>query len=135
MVNLRHKIHVKNGKIEFYNLPLFNKNVRSYEGKDAFLVFRDYKDKRSDNQNRYYWGVVLKFIGEELGYFPEDIHEFLKQKLLVGKEITIGDVKFYVPSSSSSLNTTEFEDYLAKVRAWAVQELKLVIPLPNEVEY
>jgi len=135
MINMKHKIKVNNGKVDFLNLPLFNKDLKQYEGKEAFLVIKPYKDSRSDNQNRYYWGVVIKLLCDEIGYLPEEMHEILKQKFLSTRTVKIGNEEYSISDSSSTLNTTEFEDYLSKVRTWASQDLELLIPLPNDIEY
>ena len=135
MINLKHKIKVTNGKVDFLNLPLFNKDLKQYEGKEAILIIKPYKDSRSDNQNRYYWGVVIKLLCDEIGYLPEEMHEILKQKFLSTRTVKIGGEEYSIPDSSSTLNTTEFEDYLSKIRTWASQDLELLIPLPNDIEY
>lgn len=31
-------------------------------------------------QNRYLWGVIYKTLSSELGYHPEEIHEYFKKK-------------------------------------------------------
>ncbi len=135
MINYKHKIRVINGKARFLNLPIFKKDLQQYEGLEAFLIIKPYKDNRSENQNRYYWGVVIKMLTEELGYLPEEMHEVLKQKFLISRTVKVGNTEYSIPDSSSTLNTTEFEDYLSKIRTWASQELELLIPLPNDIEY
>lgn len=135
MINYKHKIRVINGKAQFLNLPIFKKDLQQYEGQDAFLIIKPYKDNRSDNQNRYYWGVVIKLLADELGYLPEEMHEVLKQKFLVSRIVKVGNTEYSIPDSSSTLNTTEFEDYLSQIRTWASQELELLIPQPNDIEY
>ena len=107
--------------------------ISSLDG-DVSVIVKKWRESRSDNQLRYYWGVVVKIISEETGYTKEEIHEVLKSKFLwdyvnfEGKEIMI-------IRSTSDLNTSSMEEYLSEVRQWASAELSLYIPLPNEVEY
>lgn len=41
------------------------------------VVVRPYRAKRSDEQNRYWWGVVVKTFAETVGYEMEEVHQFL----------------------------------------------------------
>ena len=114
--------------------PAFNYAERLLRttNKPITVVITKQKLQRSTSQNAYYWSVILKIIGDELGYFPEEIHQafatmFLKQI------IKIGDQSIETYRSTTKLKTDEFEDYLAKIRIFASSELGILIPLPNEV--
>jgi hypothetical protein len=92
---------------------------------------------RSLIQNRYYFGVVVKMIANEMGDEPIIVHEILKAMFLEQVEMvkskktdTVVEVRWI--KSSSELSTTEFEEYLEKCRKWAAEFLQLPIPLPNE---
>ena len=50
------------------------------EGKRVELILRKQKSKRSDQQNRYYWGVVIEILANHCGYEAEEMHEALKIK-------------------------------------------------------
>lgn len=98
---------------------------------------RAYRKDRSNQQNRYYWGVVLKALGDHTGYTPDEIHEFLKQNFLHRNYIRIvtkkgTPLKANIVRSTTDLTTTEFEDFMTKVRQWASLELSCWIPEPNE---
>lgn len=131
----KHRITVENGKVKFVDLDLFNQELVRYEGKEATLIIKPLRKSRSDNQNRYYYGVVIKILSEELGFLPDEMHEVLKQKFLTSETIKIGSEEFVIVKSTASLNTVEFEDYLSQIRSWASMELNTLIPLPNDVEY
>jgi len=106
----------------------FTEHIKSLDGKFIQLVVRRYRTNRSNNQNRYYFGIVIKILGDELGYMPDEMHEALKWKFLRkgGKLETV--------KSTSSLTTIEFEEYLELIRIWALRDLEIAIPLPNEVD-
>lgn len=91
---------------------------------------------RSTNQNSYYWGVVLTMIAEETKHTTEECHEFMKSMFLPREFKKIGGVEKEIQKSTTTLSTSEFEDYLEQIRAFAAsdEELHLVIPLPNEVD-
>ena len=86
---------------------------------------------RSQRQNAYYFGVVLKTIGDDVGYTVEEMHQLMAKEFL-SYEKSPGEL---FVRSTTSLNTKEFEDYLAKVRRFAATELSIFVPLPNETEF
>lgn len=131
---MKHLAFVKNGKLEIANKDNFKKNVRELEDKQVFIFLSERKKKRSLNQNAYYWGVVVDMLAEHLGYFPEEIHEVLKQKFLPKKEIQIMNKNVIIPESTTQLSTKAFEDYTEKIRVWAALELNFVIPDPRQIE-
>ena len=85
---------------------------------------------RSQKQNAYYWGVVLKTIGAELGYLPDEVHQLMQKEFL--KYEHLGEI---FVKSTTKLNTKEMEEYLANVRRFASTELSILIMLPNETEF
>jgi len=135
MINIKHRITVEKGKVKFSNLSLFNEDLRQYEEKEAYVTIRPYKNNRSDHQNRYYWGVVVKMLSDELGYFPDEMHEALKLKFLPKKTISMANESFIIADSSTRLSTMDFESFLSQIRTWASSDLGVLIPLPNDVEY
>jgi hypothetical protein len=86
---------------------------------------------RSQKQNRYMWGVVYKILGDELGYLPEEVHQFCGDMFLKYEKPT-GEMFI---KSTTRLTKPEFEDYLEKVRRFASVELSISIPKPNETEF
>src|SRR5690606_35147705 len=101
----------------------------------SYLIeLKKYRDNRSNNQNAYYWGVVLKILSDFTGFEPDEMHEVLKAKFIKPKqrELPNGEI-VDLPVSTKDLNTEEFENYLGLVRRFADIELHCIIPLPNEV--
>lgn len=126
------KVVEKDGKIQLdiYEKPRFKRYLRTLLGVPAVEVFvRELKRRRSDRQNRYYWGVVVALLAEYFGYSREEMHEALKMKFLrkepPDKPATV--------RSTTDLSTQEFEDYLEEVRQWAAEFYGIDIPLPDEV--
>lgn len=120
---------IKNGKIAFNNEGQFNDYLLSLEGKEVEVVVRKWKKERSNNQNRYYWGVVIKLLSEYLGYTDEEMHDALKMLFLKDESRKVPTLR-----STTELNTVEFEKYLENIRMWAAQMFGFYIPTPNEVE-
>lgn len=120
---------VKGGKVLLDLRREFDRYASSFEGKRIQLVLKKYKTQRSIEQNKYYWGVIIKILSEEFGYFPEEIHDALRFKFLrvSGRVLSIA-------KSTTELTTIEFEIYQEQIRVWALTEHQIKIPLPNEVE-
>ncbi len=92
---------------------------------------------RSQQFNRYYWGVVVAALAEHTGYTPDELHEVLKQKFLPHVLALLdgnGEVKgeFVMGGSTRTLKTDEFMAYVEQVRRFASEELDVYIPDPNE---
>lgn len=121
---------VANGNLSLDDKRQFTIHLNNLNGKRVQLTLEKVKHKRSNNQNAYYFGVVLKLLSEHTGHDPEELHDALKFKF--GEKRYHGNL--LIPASTKNLDTIDFEKYLDKIRKWAVEELRVVIPLPNEVE-
>lgn len=121
------------GKLQFERQAEFKHYLKSLKG-DVQVTISKRKKIRSIAENSYYWGVVIKIVSDEMGLLPDETHEFLKSLFLkMGMEVK--GKRYEVTRSTTLLSTIEFEDYLAKCRAWTSMELNTYIPEPNEVEY
>lgn len=105
------------------------------DGKTVQITVRETGKPRSNNQNRYYWSICVGMIADETGHTAEEVHEFLKAKLLPRYTVTIASESISATKSTSDLSTDQFETFLNHVRAFAAIELGLTIPLPNESVY
>lgn len=89
------------------------------------------ESKRSKRQNKYIHGVVCKYISAETGQDPDSVYEFLKLKFNY-KIIIIKGIEHKVGKSIAGLSTSRFEEICAKARMWALEDLGITIPKPNE---
>ncbi len=116
-----------------FNQAGYRALLNHFAGKRVILSIAAQKKDRSDNENRYYWGVVVKILGDELGYSSDEMHEALKFKFLRMEAEPDGKRRLETVRSTATLKTDEFEDYLDRIRMWAAADMGIVIPLPNEV--
>lgn len=86
------------------------------------------KRKRSLPQLRYYWGVIVSLICEDTGYFKNEVHQILGGMFLSYNR----DGRMFI-RSTGDMNTLEIEQYFEKCRIWAMNDLNIRIPLPNEM--
>jgi hypothetical protein len=91
------------------------------------------RDNRSNKQNRYYWGVVIAILSEFTGFTPDEMHYDLKSRFLKYYKVipSTGEERLLI-RSTSKLSTEEFEKYVEEIRRWAITELDVYIPSPNE---
>lgn len=120
--------------------------VAAFNDTDIEVTFKRKRKRRSNPQNRYYWGCVIPAIVHAMIDLGNDalqignsehgelVHEFLKSKLLDnGDEIQgIEGLIFKLPPSTKKCTTIEFDIYMENVRKWAAENLSISIPEPNE---
>lgn len=128
---------VVGGCIQKYTRERIADFLRSLEGKLVEIKISIPKNKRTQKQNSFYWGVVIPFVTSFFQEYGNDfdqmqVHEYLKSE--VGKMDTIVKLPTGVARISGStqkMSTKEFEDYITKIRAWGA-EWGLSIPFPRE---
>lgn len=90
---------------------------------------------RSLPQQKYYFGVIVKIISDELGYSVNQIHEMLKQEFLfeiLHIKTKTGIKEKRIVKSTTEITTAEAEQFYSDIRQWASIELGCWIPEPNE---
>lgn len=93
--------------------------------------------RRSDPQNRYYWGVVIEsvrhgFLGIGYELTKEETHFFLKEKF---NAITIENkegVTIEVPGTTTQMTKSAFSEYVEKIARFSAEFLGIVIPEASE---
>ena len=115
--------------------------VASFEGKDCIFSIEKVKKTRSNNQNAYYWGVVLPIVQSGLkdcwGEFrtTKNIHyNILLSKFAPENEIVNIETGECINEkiSSSEMSTSQFMDYISEIQKWSAEFLGVDIPNPNE---
>jgi len=129
---------IESGRLKLEDKPALDKFLANKKDGRVFMTLQTMQKPRSNNQNRYYWGVVIKLLAEHTGDNPDDLHAFLGAKFLT-KEIEVGlDGKYkdraFITESTTNLSTVAFEDYMSKCRMWASMFLSVYIPEPNECD-
>ena len=113
--------------------------IRAFEGKIVDLTIRRATKQRSENQNRYYWGVIVPIwqdlLLKEWGELrnKEYTHEFLKANCGYEERVNeaTGEI-LRVPKSTTENTTVEQEEYHTACRLLAHDMFGVEIPLPNE---
>ena len=104
---------------------------------DYIVSVKKQRNTRSNMQNSYYWKCIIQGLAEELGYFPNEMHDALRAKFLSEYEmISFNDNQIAINKigSTTALNTKQFEQYTEQIRVWALTDLGIRLMLPNEYE-
>ena len=121
------------------NRSLLSTAFKSFEGCRISVTVQKERDKRSSQQNRYYWGVVIKLIADGLTdqwgevFTADETHEFLKQNFNFEEIINQDTGEVYRKTLSTTANDTyDFSQYVEKCRDFAASYLGVNIPDPDE---
>ena len=104
-------------------------------GNDYIVDVKKQRNNRSMMQNNYYWKCIVQTLSEELGYYPNEMHDILKVKFSSewqSIEVNNNKVGLQVINSTATMDTKEFEIYAEQIRIWALSELNIRLMLPNE---
>ncbi len=136
--SLEFSVLVSGGQLSDQTAKQIASAIRSFDGKRVTVTIREQKRRRSTQANAYYWSCVIPPIVtmfREAGNMvdADDVHLFLK--LRVGKLAQV----FVTPDgevikslgSTAKLSVSEFQDYIARIKAWAAEH-GVLIPDPNE---
>ncbi len=96
------------------------------------VEIKEYKPKRTNLQNRYYW-AILNFISSETGNETEYLHEYFKNKYLPGWYQLVFNEAIII-NTTKSLNTKEFADYIEKISIF-VSHFGVMIPRPEDKNF
>ena len=102
---------------------------------DYIVEVKKQRNNRSNMQNSYYWKCIVQGLAEELGYFPDEMHDTLKVKFASEwQSIEINDkqIGLQTVNSTARMNTKDFEVYADQIRIWALSELGVRLMMPNE---
>lgn len=127
----------ESGKIELP--PSFRGRVVSlFSGVQIVVTVQRKRKRRSNDQNAYYWAVIVKAITDALNEQGENLtkketHEFLKFRYLRYQKINEanGQVIFEYGRDTHTLKTHEFSIYLDQCIQFAAEMFGVRIPPPR----
>ena len=87
------------------------------DGESVTLEIHNQKPKRTEAQNRYYWGVYLPLIAEKTGEADVDrLHELFKGKFLTIGVVEVLGEKVRMKKSTTELSVGQFCDYIMNIQ-------------------
>lgn len=133
-----------NGQIVINNHEWVKGLLLQHKDKEIQIKITKAEKRRSAKQNRWYWGVAIKTVQEELlrlegePYEKNDIHHYIidqivktkfRTKEVMGKLVTYSETK-----STSTMTTKEFNEFKFKIQVHFAQR-GIDIPDPKEDNY
>jgi len=108
--------------------------LKGLKGKNVIQI-KKWRKARSINQHKYLFGVVYRYVGQEIGLTTEEAHQTMKEHFLsYEKRLPNGTVAKFV-RSTTDLDTLEMEAYIAQIKDFMLEQFSCLIPEPNEVNY
>lgn len=134
------------GKVQVKNQEAWHRFKIPYKGRKMHLILKPIERQRSRQEEKYYHGVVVRMIAEEMAISREETHDMLKNMFLRHEGRTKSGIRYERVQSTTELTDREYREYWERVVQWAglpTQDdglgpnsgLGLYIPLPNEVVY
>lgn len=129
---------VVNGKL-IRNRAKLKQAVQNFEGKEIEIIVKRKTNHRSNQQNAYYFGVVIPItiqaVENEWGetWDIEKAHNLYKSLFLYEEKVnpeTSEVIK--VPTSSTENTTTKQEVFHTQCRDFLKEWFNVEVPLPNE---
>lgn len=126
---------VEAGKLAIRNRAALSKALHGMKDGEVLIRIERLSATRSQQQNRWYWGVIVQLLADHTGYTPDEMHELLKAKF-IPKRFAVangnGEIQdeLVIGGSSAKLNTVEFGEFCEAIRQWAAGDLGVVIPDP-----
>jgi len=129
--------------VRLYNLSFNGNYLNKYIDKDVEVEIRLESKKRTDRQNRWYWGVAIPTIinaimeYEGVKYTKDEVHQFVKQALIVEPSKTANILGIEVElkkdfRSTSQMSIPQFIDFKNDLQKFFA-ERDIYIPDPEEV--
>jgi hypothetical protein len=92
-----------------------------------------YSKRRTLQQNAFLHAVPLRMLADETGHDVEDLKTYLLGECFGWEAYEMfGERRKRPTLSSSQLSVEQFAHFLDWIEAWAVENLGMIIPKPNE---
>jgi hypothetical protein len=128
--------HIKAGVLMIPDRQQLRAALKRWPDGPVEVEVRPHLETRRARANRYYWGVVLKMMAEEMEQSAEDVHEVCKlrhnSKHLDGTFALVGTVQ--IAQSTAKLDINAFSLYLERVMLDGNEYLGIVFPPPRKSE-
>lgn len=110
------------------------KDIQEIKIEDNMQVeIKPYVAKRSLDANNLYW-QWLETISEYTGYTKDEMHDVMRARYLPLKFREVDGLKLTELTSTTTLNTKQFSDYMREIEAFAVEN-DIRLPYPEELIY
>ena len=112
--------------------------ARAFDGKEIEITVSRKKKKRTNPQNRYYFGVVIPMIRAGMKGMGDivdvtEVHDSMRWRFLKQQRIdeSTGELLYEFALSTTQLDTVGFTEYIEHCRRFAAEFLGIDIPDPE----
>lgn len=139
------KCSIEGGQVR-KNRPLLEAALRQHEGREVSITIERWRKKRSNEQNAYWWGVIVPIFQDclrEAGMVrnKEQTHQLITDliiqkygdSVILQESVLEGEV-FQEKRGTSDLSTSEFMELVNEAQMFASEVFNIAIPDPNQVE-
>lgn len=124
------KFRIENGKSTHKWYDKLANYIRSLNDGVYQIEIKEYKSKRSLEQNALYWKWIT-IIGNELGYHKKEMHEALLEHLSIPYTFKGIDGKVKQKQlRSSMMNVQQMSDYMFAIEQFAAEQ-NIILPKPE----
>lgn len=116
------------------NFRQWREAMAAHQGQRVVVTVERHHDRRSSQQNRWYWGAIVPAVaghlsqGRALPLSDDQAHHVLKSAFIGVEDTPLGPV----PKSSAALTMAAFSAYCDAIVAHAASEWGLAIPAPED---
>lgn len=121
----------ESGRLAIEQPSAFRAHLLRLKEKRVEVIVRRFREQRSSESNRYYWGIVVPLLAEELGYEKQEAHDVLAMHLLRIEDCPVTGAPRR--KRTPDCDTSEFAAYVDSCIRLAA-ELGIRVPAANEVE-
>ena len=132
---------ISEGQLWIINRPRFDEDILTQNDMNVKMTVEQIVPSRSQQQLRYYYGVVVPMVHERLRFLgwdvnKEDTHRYLTDRFIYDEipNSETGEI-IKVPKSMSEgggVDKWDFSEIKESIQRWAKQDLDIYIPDPNE---
>lgn len=131
------------GAVSQEDIDTILKDASQHKDRAVSIEVKKYFAKRSDAQNRYWWGVIVELVsvglldtGNEFARDKNKVHEYLK-KLFLSETLDVvsneGELlQVEITRSTTDLSSKEFMQVKEQIQQWSAEFLGVDIPDPKE---
>jgi Ser-tRNA(Ala) deacylase AlaX len=137
-VKLTYFSDVKEGKLQTNVRQRIANELQCFEGKRVEITIHRLRSKRSSQQNKYLHVLftIFKDALNDLGneFTMQQVKDLCKRKFLSFDLVdkSTGEVIGEDIRHTSSLNKTEFNEFIESIIRWAASFFNIVLPYPSE---
>jgi len=124
---------VNKGVLVVKDKQVFFEELKRLEGKEVEFTISVKTKKKTYNQLKYYWGVIVAIIAKETGNAPDVVHQYLKRTYLSKIINILDDGRMVQLDSIIKITTKQMSDYLDMIIVGEAEK-GIILPYPNEVE-